>query len=131
MGFERLPSQPDSVLLTLPGSASWANVFGLLHGGVWTCLTEIAAAQLVSERNPGLTTARLHMNFVRASRGDGPVTLIARARHMGSRFAVVEVIGRDADDTVCTISTVTARTRTDAVISPRAKCDVCDPPKRG
>ena len=113
--FERVGGPPDSVILTLPGAASWANVFGLLHGGVWTCLTEIAAAQLISERNPGLTTARLHMTFVRAARGDGPVTLTARPRHVGSAFAVVEVLGRAVDDTLCTIATVTARSRTDAV----------------
>ncbi len=120
LGFERLPSSPDSVLLTLRGSASWANVFGLLHGGVWACLTEIAAAQLVSESNPRLTTARLHITFVRASRGDGPVTLTARAHHVGSAFAVVEVLGRDAAETLCTIATVTARSRTDAIDPPGA-----------
>jgi uncharacterized protein (TIGR00369 family) len=113
--FERLPSSPDSVLLTLRAAASWTNIFGLLHGGVWACLTEIAAAQLVGARNPGLATARLHTTFVRPSRGGGPVTLTARARHVGSSFAVVEVLGRSADNTLCTISTVTARSRTDTV----------------
>ncbi|BDB44278.1 PaaI family thioesterase [Mycobacterium kiyosense] len=96
-------------------SDSWTNVFGLLHGGVWACLSEIAAARLLSERNPRLGTARLHVAFVRAARGDGPVTVSASARHVGSSFAVVEVLGRSADDTLCTISTVTARERSDTV----------------
>jgi len=87
----------------------------LLHRGVWACLAEIAAAQLVGEHNPRLVTARLHTAFVRPARGDGPLILTARSRRMGSSFAVVEVIGRSADDTVCTTSTVTARSRTDAV----------------
>ena len=126
--FERLASPPDSVLLLLRASASWTNVFGLLHGGVWTCLAEIAAAQLVGEHNPRLVTARLHTAFVRPARGDGPVTLTARPRHMGSSFAVVEAIGRSAGDTVCTISTVTARSRTDAVNGPSA---VFDQPMKG
>jgi uncharacterized protein (TIGR00369 family) len=113
--FERLPSPPESVLLTLQASASWANVFGLLHGGVWTCLSEIAAARLLSEHNPKLTTARLHVAFVRAAHGDGPVTVTARVLHMGSSFAVVEVFGRSAGDALCTISTVTARSRSETV----------------
>lgn len=111
--FERIPGPADSVLLTLRAPASWTNIFGLLHGGIWTCLTEIAAAQLLGEHNPKLSTARLHVAFVRAARGDGPVTVSARVRHLGSAFAVVEVLGRDADDALCTISTVTARSRTD------------------
>jgi uncharacterized protein (TIGR00369 family) len=111
----RVPSSSDSVVLTLQDTAWWTNVFGLFHGGVWACLAEIAAAQLVTGCNPRLTTARLHTTFVRASRGDGPVTVTARARHVGSAFAVVEVVGRAADDTLCTISTVTARLRTNAV----------------
>ncbi|TAM65653.1 PaaI family thioesterase [Mycobacterium sp.] len=130
--FERLPSPPDSVLLILGASASWTNIFGLLHGGVWACLSEAAAAQLVRARNPGLVTARLHTTFVRPSRGDGPVTLTARAHHVGSSFAVVEVLGRSADDTLCTISTVTARSRTDTVNRlPATKCDLFDSPTRG
>jgi uncharacterized protein (TIGR00369 family) len=116
--FERLPSPGDSIALTLRNSATWANVFGLLHGGVWACVSEVAAARLVNERNPKLTTARLHTSFVRASRGDGPITVTARARHMGSSFAVVEVLGRSADGTLCTISTVTARLRSDDVNRP-------------
>lgn len=126
--LERLPSPADSVLLTLPASASWTNVFGSLHGGVWTCLSEVAAAQLVSEHNPTLTTARLHVAFVRPARGGGPVTVTARARHVGSAFAVVEVLGRAADDTLCTISTVTARSRTDRTGPAR---DACHAPRRG
>jgi uncharacterized protein (TIGR00369 family) len=129
--FERLPSSPDSVVLTLRASASWANVFGLLHGGVWTCLAEVAAAQLVGACNPGLATSRLHTTFVRPGRGDGPVTLTARAHHMGSSFAVVEVLGRSTD-TLCTVSTVTARSRTDTVDGLSAtECAVNDSPTRG
>ncbi|MCV7412359.1 hypothetical protein AWC05_17240 [Mycobacterium florentinum] len=120
--FERLPSPADSVLLTLRASASWTNIFGLVHGGVWTCLSEIAAAQLLREHNPKLTTARLHVAFVRAARGDGPITVTARARHVGSAFAVVDVLGRAADDTLCTISTVTARSRTDRTGPTRDAC---------
>ncbi len=130
--FECLPSSADSVLLTLRASASWSNVFGLLHGGVWTCLAEVAAAQLLGAQNPTLSTARLHVAFVRAARGDGPVTLTARARHVGSSFAVVEVLGRSADDMLCTISTVTARSRTDAVDGlPAAERNPFDSPTRG
>lgn len=130
--FERLPSPPDSVLIALTATASWTNIFGLLHGGVWACLAEIAAAQLIGERNPRLATARLHTTFARPSRGDGPVTLTARAHHMGSSFAVVEVLGRTADDTLCTISTVTARSRSDAVDGlSAARCCVVDSPTRG
>ncbi|CQD18012.1 Thioesterase superfamily protein [Mycobacterium lentiflavum] len=131
--YERLPSPADSVLLTLPASASWTNIFGLLHGGVWTCLSEIAAARLLSEHNPRLSTARLHVAFVRAARGDGPVTVSARARHVGSAFAVVEVLGRAADDTLCTISTVTARSRSDGA-APAAEAyerDVSRAPTKG
>ncbi|WAJ43458.1 PaaI family thioesterase [Mycobacterium sp. Aquia_216] len=114
--LERSTGPADSVLLTLRASASWTNIFGLLHGGVWTCLSEIAAAQLLGERNSKLTTARVHVAFVRAARGDGPVTVTARARYVGASFAVVEVLGRSADDTLCTISTVTARSRTDRTV---------------
>ncbi len=88
---------------------SWVNDFGILHGGIWTCMTEMAAAAAVSEKNPTLSTAQIKIVFFRSAPLGSAVTVYASPIHVGGRFAVVEVSGHTDDGTLCTKSTVTFR----------------------
>lgn len=99
----------DGVQIYLSDPSAWQNGFGILHGGVWACLAEVAASRLISRTRPGLSTATLHTTYLRPGAVGLPVTMSARAVHLGSRLAVAHCTGRSDDGTVCTVSSVTAR----------------------
>ena len=100
-----------AVLLTLSEPSPWTNFMGFVHGGVWTCLVEMAASRAVAQHNPALVPAGLHTIFLRPGRGDAAITVRADIQRVGSTSAVVDVLGRAADGGVCTRSTVTYRVR--------------------
>jgi uncharacterized protein (TIGR00369 family) len=87
----------------------WVNQFGIVHGGTWACLSEIAASRAIDQRRPGLRTAGLRTIYLRPGRADGPITATATLSHAGSSFAVADVDGRAADGSLCTMTRVTAR----------------------
>jgi uncharacterized protein (TIGR00369 family) len=87
----------------------WTNGFGILHGGIWACLAEMAASLAIQDKNTALSTARLHTTYLRPGPPGAAVTVSARTYHIGGRLAVTEVLGHTADGTLCTVSTVTAR----------------------
>jgi uncharacterized protein (TIGR00369 family) len=89
--------------------SNWTNVWGILHGGIWACLAEMAASLAVGHRNAGLSTARLHTTYLRPGAPGAAVTASARTYHVGGSLAVTEVLGHTAEGTLCTVSTVTAR----------------------
>ncbi|OBI21434.1 hypothetical protein A5712_15560 [Mycobacterium sp. E2327] len=100
-----------AVLITLSEPSRWTNFMGFVHGGVWTCLVEMAASRAVAQHNPALVPAGLHTIFLRPGRGDAAITVRADLQRVGSTSAVVDVLGRAADGAVCTRSTVTYRVR--------------------
>ncbi len=99
----------DSVQVTMPDTTGWVNDFGVLHGGLWACLSDRAATTLIARRSPTLTTARIHTAFLRSGIPGAPVSVTARAHHVGKNFAVVEVTGHSAPTELCAVTTLTAR----------------------
>ena len=97
-----------SHIATLTAPGEWVNTFGILHGGVASCVAELAAERLFGERNPQLTTARIHTNYLGPVRPGRPYSATARAYRVGRGFAVAEVLGRSGDE-LCTVSMITAR----------------------
>lgn len=89
--------------------SAWQNNFGILHGGVWACLAEVAASRLVARTRPGLATASIHTTYLRPGAPGAPVSVTARTFHVGGSLAVIECVGRSGDGAICTRSTVTAR----------------------
>lgn len=111
LGIDRGAGDDGAVLLTLSEPLPWTNFMGFVHGGVWTCLVEMAASRAVAQHNPALVPAGLHTIFLRPGRGDAAITVRADIQRVGSTSAVVDVLGRAADGGVCTRSTVTYRVR--------------------
>lgn len=99
----------DSVQVTMPDTTGWVNDFGVLHGGLWACLSDRAATTLIAQRSPALTTARIHTAFLRSGIPGAPVSVTARAHHVGKNFAVVEMSGYSAGTQLCAVTTLTAR----------------------
>jgi uncharacterized protein (TIGR00369 family) len=102
-------SDSDEFVVRMSDPSRWQNDFGMLHGGVWACLNEVAASRIIARVRPELTTAGLRTAYLRPGMADAPLTVTARLRHAGSRLAVAECTGRSEDGTICTLSTVTAR----------------------
>lgn len=98
----------DGVEARLPSPHIWSNPYGVLHGGVWTGLAEMAAAETVERGDGDLVTAHVHLSFLRAARA-GPVSAIARRRHQGHSFGHVDVTGVDTTGRECVLATVTSR----------------------
>ncbi|QFS90368.1 Thioesterase superfamily protein [Mycobacterium sp. THAF192] len=99
----------DGVQLTLADPGSWINGFGIMHGGVAACVTELAAAAAVGAKNRHLQTAHIHTSYLRPVMSDSPYVAVARPVHVGRSSAVVEVLGSRGSGELCTVSTLTAR----------------------
>ncbi|WP_194166331.1 PaaI family thioesterase [Mycolicibacterium sp. P9-22] len=99
----------DSTEVTLCEPGGWVNGFGIMHGGVSACVTEVAASAHIQRANPDLLIAHVQTNFVRPVAVGAPYTAKARAHHVGRSSAVVEVLGFGGGGELCTVSTVTAR----------------------
>jgi uncharacterized protein (TIGR00369 family) len=85
----------------------WTNTFGILHGGVWASLVELAAAEVFADA--GLRTAHVHVSYLRSPALGAPVSAIARPVHLGRSFGVVAVTGTDGTGRLCVTATVTGR----------------------
>ncbi|WP_435061954.1 PaaI family thioesterase [Amycolatopsis thermoflava] len=86
----------------------WSNNYGVLHGGVWAGITELAAAAVFA-RDGRLRTAHLHVRYLRLAEPGGPVRAEARPVHLGRSFGVLEVDGTDGTGQRCVTATVTGR----------------------
>lgn len=95
--------------VTLAEPGSWANDYGILHGGVSACVSALAAEQAIGNPGTDLVTTRVHTTYLRPVPAGAPFVAIARPSHVGRSVAVVEVIGHGGAGQPCTVSTVTAR----------------------
>lgn len=102
----RSEADGECVRVELPEARRWHNVYGVLHGGIWACLAELAAAELLTGRG-GLRTANVRVSYLRGAAG--PVTAVARPVRLGRSFGVVEVRGLDGAGRTCVTATVTGR----------------------
>lgn len=91
--------------IVIPPDPRYANPLGVLHGGILAAVCEISARTAID--SPGLATAALRVRYHRP--GTGAVTFTPQARHVGRRFAAVDVEARDADNRTCGSATVTFR----------------------
>ncbi len=99
----------DGLQATLADPGGWVNGFGIMHGGVSACVTELVAAEAISAHNPDLSTAHVHTSYLRPVGVGAPFVAVARPYHVGRSSAVVEVLGYGGAGQLCTVSTVTAR----------------------
>lgn len=94
--------------LTFPLGPAVCNPMGTLHGGIMLCATELAGSHAVQSEEFPLTTAAVHIAYVRPGPVDGEVTFEATTVHRGRSLAVAHVVSCNAEGKVCTYATVTS-----------------------
>ena len=95
------------LVLTLPGSASFANPMGNTHGGVLLCAAEIAGSLALHAGDRPLRTSSIRMIYVRPVPAGGTVTFTAEVLHRGRTLGAAQVIARDAGGKTCAVTTIT------------------------
>jgi uncharacterized protein (TIGR00369 family) len=94
-------------VLTLPPRQVLANPMGALHGGILFWASEIAGHAAVQRPGEGLSTASVHIAFVRPGTVTEPTVFEAVTLHRGRTLAVSQVTSRNAAGKTCTLATVT------------------------
>jgi uncharacterized protein (TIGR00369 family) len=97
----------DGAVLHLPLGPAVANPMGTLHGGIMFCATELAGHAAVQRPGSFLSTASVHISYLRPGPVVGRVTFEAVTLHRGRTLAVSQVAGRNEAGKVCTLATVT------------------------
>lgn len=79
-----------------------------LHGGIAITVSDLVAADtLAATDGPRLTTASIHMAFLRPTSGGAHAAYAAQVLHRGRTSALVDVVGT-VGDRVCTTARVAA-----------------------
>ena len=94
--------------LTFPLGPAVSNPMSTLHGGIMLCATEIVGNHAVQSNDHPLTTAAVHIAYLRPGPVEGEVTFEATTIHRGRRLALARVVSRNAEGKLCTHATVTA-----------------------
>ncbi|MDB5911030.1 MAG: hypothetical protein JWP34_5147 [Massilia sp.] len=94
--------------LTFPLGPDVSNPMGTLHGGIMLCATEIAGHHAVQNEEHPLTTAAVHIAYLRPGPVEGEVTFEAMTVHRGRSLAIAQVVSRNAQGKICTHATVTS-----------------------
>lgn len=102
------PTRGPDGRTSLSVSDRFVNPMGNLHGGVSLCLAEWAAAAALDDVGAALTTASVHVDYVRPVPGGTSVDLEATVLHLGRTTGVVLVVARTAAGRIATVATVTA-----------------------
>lgn len=92
--------------IVLPAGPRFVNHLGNLHGGISILLAEELAMGAVRRDGDHLTTASIHMGYVRPIPAGSEVTLEAAVLHRGRTSAVVRVSGRTGAGKLGTVATV-------------------------
>lgn len=108
----RIVTEGEDVRIEVAEARRWDNPYGMLHGGIWASLTEMAAAEAFARRGC-LKTAHVHVSYLRSPTAGASVSVVARPVHIGRSFGVVEIAGSDGSGRLCVAATVTGRRRAD------------------
>ncbi|MET8053241.1 PaaI family thioesterase [Streptosporangium sp. NPDC005286] len=107
----RISADEQRTRVELPDPERWNNGYGVLHGGVWASLAEVAAAEAF-ERGGDLRTAHVHVSYLRPPAPGAAISMIVQPMHIGRSFGVIQVTGSDDSGRSCVSATVTGRRRT-------------------
>jgi len=102
-----LSATADGAVLHLPLGPAVANPMGTLHGGIMFCATEMAGHAAVQRPGSSLSTASVHISYLRPGPVVGRVTFEAVTLHRGRTLALSRVAGRNEAGKICTLATVT------------------------
>ncbi len=92
--------------LEIEGIASFSNPLGNVHGGITLFLSDLLSDRC-ADGTPGLTTASVHITYVRPIVGDSKARFITSVVHSGRTLGVAHVRAETLDGRACTFATVT------------------------
>ncbi|WP_170322290.1 PaaI family thioesterase [Acrocarpospora macrocephala] len=107
----RISTDDQRTRVELRDPARWYNGYGVLHGGVWASMAEVAAAEAFA-RGGDLRTAHVHVSYLRPPVPGAAISMIGQPIHIGRSFGVIQVTGSDDSGRSCVSATVTGRRRT-------------------
>ncbi|HEY3003653.1 MAG TPA: PaaI family thioesterase [Kribbellaceae bacterium] len=93
----------DLELLSTP---ALANPMGNLHGGVTLCVSEWTGARALGRAAAPLTTASVHVAYLRPVPVGSRVRFTTHVVHAGRSLGVARVTGRDDAGRACTVTTL-------------------------
>jgi uncharacterized protein (TIGR00369 family) len=97
-----------AVIVTVPGSADFANPMGNTHGGILLCAAEIAGSlALHSEASP-LQTSSIRVVYARSVPVTDAITYTAEVLHRGRTLGAAQVTARGASGKTCALAMITA-----------------------
>ena len=95
------------VEFALPADPAFTNPLGVTHGGILLCGSEIAGRRALCAAGASLTTASVHIAYLRPVPTTGPLMFTAEVVHSGRTLGVARVTGRavssDRPGTVATV----------------------------
>jgi uncharacterized protein (TIGR00369 family) len=110
LGAKPVPTDASAVL-DLTATPFLVNPLGNVHGGITLCAADLTAVAAVEAHGREMSTASIHVSYVRPMPLGSVVTFHAKVLHSGRTFAVALVDARTADGKLCATATVTATAR--------------------
>ena len=96
------------LIVTVPGSADFANPMGNTHGGVMLCAAEIAGSLALHADTGPLQTSSIRVVYVRSVPVTDTITYTAHVLHRGRTLGTAQVTARGASGKTCVIAMITA-----------------------
>ncbi|GAA1365238.1 hypothetical protein GCM10009596_28880 [Arthrobacter rhombi] len=93
-------------VITLEVTSALTNQLDNLHGGVSLCLAEMAGAAALRNGGPPLTTASVHVTYLRPAKLGSTIRMTATPGHRGRTLGLAHVVLALADGRPCVMATV-------------------------
>jgi len=104
----RTRREADGAHVELTAESHLLNRLGIMHGGFAIGASDLAAAAALEiAEKPALSTAAVHIAYLRPIASGSRVDFHATVRHRGRSFGMVDVVGT-VDGRPCTIAQITA-----------------------
>jgi uncharacterized protein (TIGR00369 family) len=100
--------EEGAVIVTVPGSADFANPMGNTHGGILLCAAEIAGSLALHAEASPLQTSSIRVVYARSVPATDTITYTAEALHRGRTLGAAQVTARGASGKTCALAMITA-----------------------
>ena len=107
LGGKPVPGKVSAVL-QMTATPHLVNPLGNVHGGITLCAADVTAIAALEGPGHPMTTASIHVAYVRPIPLGTSATFTATVVHAGRTFAVARVDARNAHGKICATATVTA-----------------------
>ena len=100
--------EDGAVIVTVPGSADFANPMGNTHGGIILCAAEIAGSLALHAAASPLQTSSIRVVYTRSVPVTDAITYTAEVLHRGRTLGAAQVTARGPGGKTCALAMITA-----------------------